>query len=293
MVEKRLQEINPNITIPYWDWSYDWTDPLASPIFSPKYGLSVRPGRNGDCQYRRFFPRPHCLIRDYNPRNFTAYYPSETVDEIVKSAVNYDQIRQRIELVPHGLVHVSLGGPGGDMTQMHSANDPIFWLHHSNVDRIWWEWQNSGNRRDSRSPRRRRSSRIIIDPLTDFRGRDRNGQSITSEYILRPFTLKVSDIMNIDSLCYTYEPFSLAKNENLNNSKRFPGRDRFIPDPIPEEWIRMHEMNLKKIRDKEFLFQQLMKVQQISNNSSQVVIDDDESITILSKESEENEKINE
>jgi hypothetical protein len=30
---------------------------------------------------------------------------------------------------------------GGDMLSMTSPNDPIFFLHHSNVDRIWAKWQ--------------------------------------------------------------------------------------------------------------------------------------------------------
>jgi tyrosinase len=38
----------------------------------------------------------------------------------------------------HNLVH---NWVGGDMTAGTSPNDPIFFLHHANVDRIWWKWQ--------------------------------------------------------------------------------------------------------------------------------------------------------
>jgi tyrosinase len=38
----------------------------------------------------------------------------------------------------HNRVHVWVGG---DMSPGTSPNDPIFWLHHANVDRIWWNWQ--------------------------------------------------------------------------------------------------------------------------------------------------------
>ncbi|WAZ19848.1 tyrosinase family protein [Streptomyces cinnabarinus] len=31
---------------------------------------------------------------------------------------------------------------GGHMSQAFSPNDPAFWLHHANVDRIWANWQN-------------------------------------------------------------------------------------------------------------------------------------------------------
>ncbi|KAE8210488.1 hypothetical protein CF326_g10025 [Tilletia indica] len=28
------------------------------------------------------------------------------------------------------------------MMHSHSSNDPVFWLHHTNLDRLWWYWQN-------------------------------------------------------------------------------------------------------------------------------------------------------
>lgn len=34
------------------------------------------------------------------------------------------------------------GWIGGDMgNPMISPNDPIFWMHHAQIDRIWSEWQ--------------------------------------------------------------------------------------------------------------------------------------------------------
>lgn len=38
----------------------------------------------------------------------------------------------------HNLVHVWIGG---DMSESTSPNDPAFFLHHCNVDRIWAAWQ--------------------------------------------------------------------------------------------------------------------------------------------------------
>jgi tyrosinase len=46
-----------------------------------------------------------------------------------------------LEVVPHGTVHVEVGGKGGFMTRFSTAAlDPIFWLHHANLDRLWEEW---------------------------------------------------------------------------------------------------------------------------------------------------------
>ncbi len=38
----------------------------------------------------------------------------------------------------HNSVHNLVGG---DMTSGTSPNDPLFWLHHCNIDRVWAEWQ--------------------------------------------------------------------------------------------------------------------------------------------------------
>jgi tyrosinase len=41
---------------------------------------------------------------------------------------------------PHNRVHVWVGGI---MARGESPIDPIFFLHHANIDRLWAQWQNS------------------------------------------------------------------------------------------------------------------------------------------------------
>jgi tyrosinase len=45
----------------------------------------------------------------------------------------------RLEQTPHNDVHSTFGGLMGDPDT--AAQDPIFWLHHANIDRLWWLWQ--------------------------------------------------------------------------------------------------------------------------------------------------------
>ena len=46
-----------------------------------------------------------------------------------------------LEQTPHGAVHVAVGGSGGFMSAFDTAAlDPIFWLHHCNLDRLWERW---------------------------------------------------------------------------------------------------------------------------------------------------------
>jgi tyrosinase len=42
----------------------------------------------------------------------------------------------------HGGGHYGVGGSLGQMGDLYnSPADPIFWLHHANLDRVWWSWQ--------------------------------------------------------------------------------------------------------------------------------------------------------
>ena len=68
----------------------------------------------------------------------------------------------QIDGAPHGAMHdyiggasddetffnpiYNIGGKPGPMSEIASAAfDPIFWLHHSNIDYIWQNWLNSPN----------------------------------------------------------------------------------------------------------------------------------------------------
>ena len=53
-----------------------------------------------------------------------------------------------LEDTPHGAVHLAVGGSGGLMSSFGTAaQDPIFWLHHANIDRLWEAWLRAGSTR--------------------------------------------------------------------------------------------------------------------------------------------------
>jgi hypothetical protein len=54
-----------------------------------------------------------------------------------------------LEGVPHGPVHVLVGGNGWMSFVPLAARDPIFWLHHGNIDRLWNLWLAQGEGRHS------------------------------------------------------------------------------------------------------------------------------------------------
>jgi len=55
-----------------------------------------------------------------------------------------------IESQPHNVVHTAIGGNVGWMSYVDcAARDPIFWLHHANIDRLWQVWLNQGGGRQN------------------------------------------------------------------------------------------------------------------------------------------------
>jgi tyrosinase len=47
-----------------------------------------------------------------------------------------------LELQPHNYIHTDVGGPSGLMSFTSvAARDPIFWVHHANIDRLWEVWR--------------------------------------------------------------------------------------------------------------------------------------------------------
>jgi tyrosinase len=55
-----------------------------------------------------------------------------------------------LEVEPHGMVHVDVGGWMGRFET--AGQDPIFWLHHANIDRLWEVWRNIPGHGDAQDP---------------------------------------------------------------------------------------------------------------------------------------------
>ena len=79
-----------------------------------------------------------------------------------------------------------------------SPLDPIFWLHHCNIDRLWAEWNARGHRNTA--------------------------SALWRNFRLRPFNVFVRDLQSITQLGYTYS--SLARTRLAEASELSPLLDR-------------------------------------------------------------------
>jgi Common central domain of tyrosinase/Polyphenol oxidase middle domain len=73
-----------------------------------------------------------------------------------------------LELTPHNVVHRDVGGWMANPN--FSARDPIFFLHHANVDRLWKRWRSTTSGQDPTSD--------TIWMNTKFTFFDENGQQV-------------------------------------------------------------------------------------------------------------------
>jgi len=74
----------------------------------------------------------------------------------------------------HGTVHVRVGNGRGMGSVPWAANDPVFWLHHSNIDRLWASWNKGGGRNLNTQEFLNRSFKFVgpDSKLADFRVSD-------------------------------------------------------------------------------------------------------------------------
>ena len=120
----------------------------------------------------------------------------------------------RVEATPHNDVHVLIGGLMGNPDT--AGQDPIFWLHHANVDRLWWVWDDATHANPT-------------DPnwsQQEFEFFDEDGKQVTME------CSQVEDIVN--QLDYTYQRRIRFPNLRLPVDLL----ERFRVRPPGPPWIR-------------------------------------------------------
>ena len=174
--EQLLQSIDSTVTIPYWDWTRARAPGDAGYPFTHDFlGVDGSDGNNDRVEREAGAPSPYPYAFDpeawstsltvfdpddslnffqrqfgeFNPAgtaNDAPNLPSNDVVEVgtgttfrnaISAAISYTTHRARCEDV-HNLVHRYCGG---NMLRMTSPNDPVFFLHHAAIDRMWSIWQ--------------------------------------------------------------------------------------------------------------------------------------------------------
>ncbi len=112
-----------------------------------------------------------------------------------------------LELNPHNLVHRRFVG---DLSSFQSPLDPLFWIHHANIDRLWSRWLELPGRRNPGDSSWLDTSFDFPDPTTPSRRR----------------TMHVREIETLDLAGYDYEPppSEVAREEDEAFAEPAPAR---------------------------------------------------------------------
>ncbi|MCB0713948.1 MAG: tyrosinase family protein [Ignavibacteriae bacterium] len=119
-LEQAMQDINPNLSIPFWDWTVD--NSTSSALW--------------DNDFLGQFNSAWSLGRSLGS---TGSLPSSTNVATVQSITNWQSYVASVE---NGIVHS--GGHiwvNGIMAAGNSPLDPVFYLHHGMLDKLWQDWE--------------------------------------------------------------------------------------------------------------------------------------------------------
>ncbi|KAJ9051828.1 hypothetical protein DSO57_1001075 [Entomophthora muscae] len=257
-IERDLRVHEPNVTIPYWDWTVRSQTPRSDPVLS-----KALLGGNGhprsrcvtDGAFKGFsvyywhsgLKKSHCLTRRPNifQRPFTSF---NVIDRNYLDLTPIAKFAEAIEGVPHATVHNNIGG---EFSGHASPGDPLFYSHHAFVDKLWFDWQN-------------RHKPNYNDYHTD------------ASQKLVPWNIPIQEVIDpVSSLCYKYpeDRFMYTKNPRIasfssqkhSNASQSPSHDKDyflngplpilgaikVADPLPIGFLTNMGFDITKIREQE------------------------------------------
>jgi tyrosinase len=157
-LELELQKVDPGsppLAIPYWRWDAELTTWRSGTIWTlvggngdSTQGWRVTTGPFADwvsviwdASGTGFVQRAGIIrqfgiwnLDDPSPAQARTAYDVSPWSEFSDPNVSF---RWALES-PHNTVHDQISG---DMSSGTAPNDPVFWLHHANIDRMWTLWQ--------------------------------------------------------------------------------------------------------------------------------------------------------
>ncbi|HEX3862980.1 MAG TPA: tyrosinase family protein [Stellaceae bacterium] len=150
MLEMAMRDINSAVALPWWDWTSDdahtnglpaaYTDAsvAGNPLLSGETGLPQRTLQRIQAQVPDsldFSVNPPLTVRAPGPPD---ELPSAATIEAILGAPTFADFTSQLE-DQHNQVHGWVGGSMGIVPI--AAFDPIFFAHHTMIDRLWYLWQ--------------------------------------------------------------------------------------------------------------------------------------------------------
>lgn len=197
-----------DFAMPYWDWTLDRTMPSAftDTTYNGKPNPLYVPGRTLSNPSRWPLPDnivgPDVMKQIYKQTTYQSFGTSKNPqqnDLNEKWVVAGGGVQGTLEATPHNNVHNFIGA---FMPTAGSPLDPIFMMHHCNIDRIWAYWNALG---------RRNSDGMSATDWALW-----NGMTFTNNFLSPtgvPYSAAVAGLQDTLKLGYTYG--NLPQHDNL------------------------------------------------------------------------------
>lgn len=166
---------------------------------------------------------------------------AQTYEQFSSESVTFKKENRITKFVPletpHNTLHDVIGGDNGNMSEISkSAFDPLFWLHHCNMDRHFYSWLylNTNHFQNSLYPQKisdvnyNHTQAPFFKPnlySIDFNNYDYGWKNESREYML------LKDMLDVEKLPFTYD---IIKPKPYQEVKSFI---ELIDIPIPMETI--------------------------------------------------------
>jgi tyrosinase len=162
--------------LPYWNYSSPNAHALPAAFRvpgTPLYRVNRNPGVNAG-----------------NPiGSANALSPNPSLSR--PSYAGASGFNQTLDFGLHGNVHSLVGNQQGMGSVPWAANDPIFWMHHCNIDRLWASWNKAGRKNPAGAAGAPWLNKTFVFA-------DENGMAVTA---------KVGDFDTTTQRGYTYDHF--------------------------------------------------------------------------------------
>lgn len=134
------------VTVPYWDWEREKDREMsAAPLKRDTFGSLANQPSSTQCinsgiartwEARQTIGGTPCVKRAV--RRSGSFTGEASMQEMIQNEPLDAEFSRWLEGSPHASPHNFIGG---HMSSMLSPQDPLFFMHHANVDRMWGLWQ--------------------------------------------------------------------------------------------------------------------------------------------------------
>jgi tyrosinase len=187
---------NPDFAMPYWDWTAnrDYPEAFSAKVYNGKPNPLYVAGRHklaGDYALTDDIVGQDIIDQIYKETDFENFGTSRYNQKgVVQNSLDPSWVTKGgghqgfLENPAHNYVHNNIGAY---MPTPASPRDPIFFMHHTNIDRIWARWNALGRKNSSDS--------LWLDMPFANNYLDPTGQ---------PYTKIVRELQNTTDYGYTY-----------------------------------------------------------------------------------------